>query len=704
MAELTLEQQRAIALAQARLRAKLKQDAAANVEAAPSDGSVPVEAALGTTEVAPDATADAPRGVTAIPVVGPIVQAGATVLDYLNSGGGVSKEQEKQGWKRGILLPYAKNPETGELQWAVPSLVQGTIEGAKQAVDLPREVLEGKYPMRPGQSVESWMAENPELTGETLNAASFMLPSVPKGAELLSTEGKAIRSSILEAQKAAKETGIPLTRGQMEGMALDMLRKSGIEPTADQIGELSKRLVAEESLRRGGDNAPKIMGRFAEAQKEAVNSFVDTVGKNFPDVQDLAVVPSALKDVVAASKDTATSLYKIAENGGVVMDAGAVKTLPDYLKARFSSPDIDVILDEGITPGAVAAMRTIDDFAARVGDTNISLTAVDVLGKRIRGIKPKDANDARALSSVKRFYNDWVDAVERASLYSGDEAAFEALKKARAEASKYLEITSPTKPTYANEIVAKMATDDVSPEQVSNWLFGANVAAPNLNAPAVARRLKKILGSDSDAWSAVRASLWNKLTVNQATGDIYQPTQLLSRLQTMLNAKGVSLSKAVFSEDEIKQMRTLEQALKTATQKPPSGLPIKEPVLSNAGAKALAFFATLFTTGNMGSAAMAASIPVFKDISREFAARAATSGKAILPKAVGETLPEKLTYYGATSSMRPETGLLRSEGQNVQDITNMLEYMQQNQMLPGQAPVVEPAVEYNPDGSVTYRS
>lgn len=646
-----------------------------------------------------------PTEIANIPVVGPTAQAGMSVLDFLNAGGGLSKEQEKKGWERGVLLPMAKNPETGELTWAVPGILQGTYEGAKQAVELPRDVYMGKYPIRPGQSVSSWMEENPELAGQALNAATFMTPGVPKGTEIFAPETAAIRRSIAAAQNVSKQTGIPFTRGQMESMATEILRKSGIEPTPSQIGELTKQLAAEQSLKLGGGEAPNIMARFTEAQKGAVNNFVDTVSKNFPDVQDLAVVPTTLKKTVETLQNEAETLYNVAGDGGIRVNSKAVETLPDYIDTRLSDPRLTIVLDESITPTALAAIRTIKNKAAALGGENARMDQLENIRKTLGGLSGVSATDASALRDVKRFYDDWIDEVERQILYTGDEKAFDALKAARGKAGEYLEIISPRKPTPANEIVAKMAIDNATPEQVASFIFGAHdVAIPGLNAPDVARRLKTVLGEKSDAWQAVRSSLWNKLSVDQATGDIYQPERLLKRLQTFLNARGVSLSKAVFSEEEIKQMRTLEQALKVATQKPPPGFPAKEPLLSKAGVKALTFITTLATTGNLGSAAMASSIPVFQDIARNLAAKAATSGKAELPKAFGTGVLGSTITEGAKAALRPETGLLRSAGQNVQDVTNMLDYLNSIGQLPGQAPAAQPAVKYNPDGSVSYSS
>lgn len=47
-------------------------------------------------------------------------------------------------WERNVLLPREVNKQTGESRWAVPGLVQGTMDAAADAFTLPHDVMTGE--------------------------------------------------------------------------------------------------------------------------------------------------------------------------------------------------------------------------------------------------------------------------------------------------------------------------------------------------------------------------------------------------------------------------------------------------------------------------------------------------------------------------------------------------------------------------------
>lgn len=61
-------------------------------------------------------------------------------VNGLEAGGGLTPEEEAQGWERNTLLPRAVNPTTGEQKLAVP----GVVMGAYDAFKLPGDVAAGR--------------------------------------------------------------------------------------------------------------------------------------------------------------------------------------------------------------------------------------------------------------------------------------------------------------------------------------------------------------------------------------------------------------------------------------------------------------------------------------------------------------------------------------------------------------------------------
>lgn len=123
--ELTLEQQRALAMAAARKRLAAQPTQAASPEA---DGAA-LEAA------------QRRAALSSIPIVGGTLAAGADVVDALNHAGGVTPEQEASGeWRRGTIAPVIRNEKTGELRAAWPQIGLDIADALK----LPGDVASGR--------------------------------------------------------------------------------------------------------------------------------------------------------------------------------------------------------------------------------------------------------------------------------------------------------------------------------------------------------------------------------------------------------------------------------------------------------------------------------------------------------------------------------------------------------------------------------
>lgn len=123
--ELTLEQQRALAMAAARKRLAAQPTQAASPEA---DGAA-LEAV------------QRRSALSSIPIVGGTLAAGADVVDALNHAGGVTPEQEASGeWRRGTIAPVIRNEKTGKLHAAWPQIGLDIADALK----LPGDVASGR--------------------------------------------------------------------------------------------------------------------------------------------------------------------------------------------------------------------------------------------------------------------------------------------------------------------------------------------------------------------------------------------------------------------------------------------------------------------------------------------------------------------------------------------------------------------------------
>lgn len=568
-------------------------------------------------------------------------------IDYMEAGGGITPEEEASGdWKRALAWPFATNKKTREIRLAAPSLVKGTYDGIKSAVTLPGDVLAGKYndELGPGRSFKD---VSPELVGRSLDYAGATLGiggNIPKAAVMAGKDAVA-------GLKLSEQFGVPLTKGQASG----------------DLGQLTK----EELLRQTDNAGQKIIRGFDEQQKLAIEDAANKLGPvgdadNMPEL-----VQGGLRDKVAFSKQRTASLYKIAEDGGAEFDPEAVKALPGFVKSRLDEGNF--IIDDQLTPTAARALKEIEDAgkmaggltprvpeggAPVVGSDGVESFAVTLKGleqvrKRITGLSGTSATDARALAAVKRSYDAWLDDVVEQGLMSGDDAALDALKAARAETQVYKGLTAPKTGDQATLRIKKMQDADATAEEVANWLYGANVANPSLSAPKVAAKLKTTFGADSPEFQAVRASAWMRLIKDLRTGEMLSATKVSNRIDDFLNAKGETLAGVLFTAEERAKMQAFSVLLKkTITPRDatnPSRTAFTLKSMFAAGMQAAAGAVGLSTGGATGGFAALLAVPIFRNVASVRAARKAIgpnkpkwtnggSGLGLGPAARGATL------------------------------------------------------------------
>lgn len=556
-----------------------------------------------------------------IPIVGPIAATGMDIVKGLDSGGGLSADEQASGdWERGILWPVANNAKTGEKKLVVPGIVQGSYEGAKSAAMLPGDVMAGKYDeqLDPAAGMKNI---SPELIGRGLNFAATVVGGVPKGAAL----GKAARGASL---KAADEFGIPLSSGQASG----------------DLPQLTK----EELLRQTPGAGQGVIRAFDARQADAIGAAANKIAPSGDATNMPELVQAGLRDRVAFSKQRATALYKISEDGGLSIKPEAVADLPNFVRSQLDADS--VIVDARNSPSAAIAMEEIDKAAKLAGGLDpiapkssapvvgedgvtgfgVQLKALENVRKRITGLKGTNDSDWRALNAVKRAYDGWVDNAVDGALFSGDEAALDALKAARKETGVYKNLTTAKSGDSPAAAIVKMQKMDATAEEVSNWLYGANVASPTLNAPKVAAKLKATFGADSKEFQAIRAGAWTRLVRDLRDGEMLSATKVANRIEDFLNVKGSTLSEVLFTEGERSKMKAFADVLrKTVTPRDatnPSRTAFTLKGMFSAAMQAAAGAFGFQTGGTSGAVLALIALPVFRNVAGYRAAAKAVTG------------------------------------------------------------------------------
>jgi hypothetical protein len=551
------------------------------------------------------------------------------------------------------LYPFERNVKTGEYRPAVPKIIPGMIEGAVDAVTLPRDIADGYGDLGAPYSY------SPELAARVFNLATFGVTGpMPKlGPGRLPRLGQEI------ATKEAESFGIPLTSGQASG-DLNQLRS--------------------EQLLRQSDHSQPLMRTFDDRQADAIGTATGTIGKEFGgSADDLAsTVTTGLQNKTKLAKEGANTFFDVAQDGKLKVRSAAVKALPGFVRQRLAG----VVMDDNLTRAAVIALKEVDDASLAAGRRPLSWKALDDVRRTLAGLTGTGPEDIAATRTVKQAFDDWLDDAVDQQLFSGDEAALEALKAARSETHQYQSFTKPKEGDAAGATIAKIQQGDATAEQVANWLYGADVVSPSLAATDVARRLKGVFGPSSEEWKAIRAAAWNKLVRDPATGEARAPAVLTKRLDDFLANKDSSLASTLFSEEERNRMKALSAVLKRTVLPLEARNPSRSffglgDTVKDVAASVISGVVGAKLGGEIPGIApelpgilAAAAVPIFSRVTREAEARAAIANK-LPPKSVSDAL-----LYAPSLAAR--VAAITAERENDMDLRGLAQQMVRDVVQP----------------------
>lgn len=555
--------------------------------------------------------------------------------------------QQEAGWQPPgaivpIQFPNDQSVNGGMPRLAMPSMLTDILGG----LAAPKKAYEGGYDERPvDPETGNLMPFDPRMMDDATSLAGTVAGGsvVPKP---VNAAGLAERAALNQAD----EFGIPLTRGQVAGS--------------------NKLLSQEEKLRQFEGPAKPIMQRFDQKQREAIGASVDNQGAAFGEQANMGErVSNALRGKVAASKEHAGVLYDLASNGNLSVKAEALGELPRIVQEKLAANNVTV--DERLTPAAKIALEEIQKAGNLDGAISplsnadrslvpdpsggpsfgVALEALERVRKRVGKLQgAPGSDDARALGAIRSSLDEWIDQSVDTALFTGDDEALDILKQARAESRNYLDITRPKPGDAAGARIQQMQENNVTAREVSNWLYGADIVSPSLEAPRVAGKLKMILGPGSEEFGAVRASAWERLTKDLATGDVRSAQMVAKRIEEFTNGKGRDLAKVLFTDAQLARMRMFSGVLKkTVTPKDatnPSRSAFMLGPMMNGVTNSILGAAGLSIAGVPGLAA-AAALPVFKNVKA-----IAGAAKAVRPGQVMERSAKFAPRVGNTLSIQ----------------------------------------------------
>jgi len=176
--------------------------------------------------------------------------------------------------------------------------------------------------------------------------------------------------------------------------------------------------------------------------------------------------------------------------------------------------------------------------------------------------------DRRQVTLIKNEFDKYIDRAINQSMFNGDQAVIDQLKKARSLHSEYMKRFTQNdtrlkggkkRKDFAGEAIQTMVEFDPTPEQVINYFWSVNGIHGKQNAAKLAQRLKDELGPDSQEWSSIRQAAFLKLT-DPGKRDVISGQKFLTNI-TDANDKSRTLFTTLFTPDEIGTFRNFARAV-----------------------------------------------------------------------------------------------------------------------------------------------
>lgn len=425
----------------------------------------------------------------------------------------------------------------------------------------------------------------------------------------------AVDALLAKVRGSVDPENIPAVAGEME---FDIPLTRAQRTMSDDL------LSFEDSARVGtmGQQPQTVMRNFEATQIDAVGKAVDAqrTALGGPGTSTRGQVGEIVRGGLSAAESTMDDAVKAAYSPELIGDASlnldgmnsllnatrkAVigfefdRTLPETKKMLSELRKTQRVLNgPGIKPGT--HIRQIEAWRRRL---NNAIGAAD------------NNADKRQLMLMKRGFDDYMDHAVINTLFDGDPGAMSALKEARALSadyfSKFRARRMRTKsgraiPDPAGDFMEKVIEANPTDEQVVNMILGVS----NLNNQAgvgVVKRIKDVLGDDSQAINAIREEVFRRLvkTTNVNNSRVVSGSQSVRAYQDVME-KNASMMRELFTRDELGKMGRLFAQIKRTqpdlvrSRENPSGSGVKAVKDMTRWASALFDGGLLFNLGSNG--------------------------------------------------------------------------------------------------------
>jgi len=365
----------------------------------------------------------------------------------------------------------------------------------------------------------------------------------------------------------AAEFGVPLTKGastkRYEDIALEDRMRKGVGGQ----GEIERQTMSAYDR------------ELAESIKGAQRGLSSKVGLGRDETEATLAdyIGTGLRRREAAAAKGVDDAYEYARTHEGRFLPEATTQLPGYIRKGLDN----TIMTERLTPSALAAQKVVigavkkvkehplaKDYPSMPGPRTVydplSIQTLESTRKQLNGLwrgSKKRPEDRRAVRLIIDSYDKWIDDVMDAGLFKGDQGAIDALKRARELRTQYSRSFTNTE-NAAGKMVQDIWEKAQSPEEVVNYLMGKGQLGARHQAAAAYKKIRGVVGRDSEEWLALREMNWRRLSVGK-DGELVSGRVFEKNLKTTLEQNG-SAMKELYTPAEISSFKRFAKTYKEA--------------------------------------------------------------------------------------------------------------------------------------------
>jgi len=421
------------------------------------------------------------------------------------------RQPEEEKKKKSTFLPFT--------DLAPPQIVEGIAEaGLTLATGTLAQITSG---LQGGvEGIIDFIQGKDDVAFETGGRITEMLerrtfqPRSEFGQKILKTAGKALEPLAAASKKAGdvtlEKTGSP---------AFAALVHTGVEILPDLLGLKGGRsvrkaqkadiqLATESASRAGVDVGENILTQRGQVIQSALEQTGDQVVRG----QELETVRRSVESARNIERARIDALYAEARGAGATISTNQTKVFPGQVREALSSypikdmPRLQLLLDD-MDKLFKAPKQEKTKFRFGVPEKppvkpprDVDLDNIALFQQTLsrRNTNTSDLAQNAAIGVMRGMTKNFLDTMFNTDMIKGSPEALAKWKGSNRAFAQW------KKDFDEDSVIRQLGTKEATPEELKQWIFGANAVGAKTQAGSVVAKIKKVVGEDSPAFGALR--------------------------------------------------------------------------------------------------------------------------------------------------------------------------------------------------------